>query len=118
MLMTMKRNVCLASVHKPVLGGRVGTVNLSPAAFLSRFGNPHVIADVNILFNSKRDAYDDNKVTVIWTFDTPRGPFEVRDYWWNGPDELSIAAAGNRQRLWAVRYLKSMGIPVNQPGVE
>lgn len=108
------KNVSLASVYKPVMGGRVGTVNLSPYEFFKRFGDPHVLEDANILFCDKRTAYYDNKVTTIWTFDTPRGPFEVRDYWWNGPEEMSIAAANKKQTLWAVRYLKYMGVPVNK----
>lgn len=116
MNMILKKNVCLASFYKPVSGGRIGTVNLSPQDFFNRFGNPHLLEDANILFCSKEETYEDNKVSVTWTFQTPRGPFEVRDYWWNGPNELSIAGGSNNKlRLWAIRYLKSMGIPVNQP---
>lgn len=102
------------STYKPISGGRMGTVNLSPKEFYKRFGAPSLCYNENILTHTKREAYKDNKVTVIWTFDTPRGPFEVRDYWWNGEDELSLASNTNKQRLWAISYLKSMGIPVNQ----
>jgi len=104
------KNVCLASVYRSPMGGRTGTVNLSPNGFFKRFGNPHALHEPDILHNGKDKAYDDQKVTVEWCFDTPRGPVIVRDYWWNGENEMSIAASNNRSARWVKYYLKSRNI--------
>lgn len=105
-----RNNVCLASVYRSPGGGRTGTVNRSPNGFYKIFGNPHALHEPDILHNSKAKAYDDQKVTVEWCFDTPRGPVIVRDYWWNGENELSIQAGNKRENNWIKYYLRTMQI--------
>lgn len=51
----------------------------------------------------------DNKVTMSWVFDTPSGPAVLRDYWWNGPGEWSIAARNKESFQWFIDFLKSKG---------
>jgi hypothetical protein len=105
-------NVTLAPAYTFVAGGRMATVNLSPKAFLEKFGEPQTKEEPNIITGKKVDAYRDTKVTVIWTFTTPRGPAEVRDYWWNRPNELSLASANQKQALWLAKYLRAKGVSV------
>jgi hypothetical protein len=104
------KNVCLSSVHKTPMGGRVGTLEMSPSDFCRKFGNPHVLRDVNILTHGKAKTYEDQKVSVEWCFDTPRGTAIVRDYWWNGPNEMSIQANNRKATLWIKYYLRSQGL--------
>jgi hypothetical protein len=103
-------HVCLASIYKNPLGCRRGTVHISANDFYKRFGNPHQLANENILEHTKDVAYDDNKVTAIWCFDTPRGVGIVRDYWWNGDNEMSLQANNRKVTLWLAKYLKALGI--------
>ena len=104
------KNVCLSSIYRSPFGCRAGTIEMSPHAFYGKFGDPHALHSPDILNHSKARAYYDRKVTVEWCFDTPRGPVIVRDYWWNGPDELSLEANNNRAARWAVYYLRTLGI--------
>lgn len=88
----------------PPLGGRCGTAIATHAAIFRRLGNA-----------SWSTLESDAKVTVRWYFNTPRGPAEVRDYWWNAPNEWSICAQNKKAALWLANYLRSRGI---QAGVQ
>ncbi len=57
-----------------------------------------------------------SKVTIGWTFNSPRGPVEIRDYWWNAEDEWSIAAANWKAGLWLNKYLRTLGIKASLYG--
>lgn len=101
------RNVCLASVYRPNLGCRIGTrygVTLYDLANL--IGSPHVAAPKEDWYDYTKDLYDGaGKVSAIWQIDTPRGPADLRDYWWNKRDEISIGAADHRTLLWVHRWM-------------
>ena len=107
----ISRTVALAPIKRTVLGGRVGTLHTSLEDFASRVGNPHEAAPREHWRNySGHDLIDGaGKVSAIWHLDTPRGPVEIGDYWWNNPEELSIRAKDMRAKLWAVRWLKHHG---------
>lgn len=81
-----------------VSGGRAGTATVTLDALRSILGAPHY-------------ASQNGKVTAGWVFYTPRGIAEVRDYWWNGPNEQSIGADNRRAAMWLCRYLRQLGIP-------
>lgn len=76
---------------------RIGTVHCTLAEFRAEFGAPHVLGSA------------DDKVKETWHFRTPRGPVEVRDYWWNRDGELSIAATTPKAVLWLAGYLRRVG---------
>lgn len=94
---TYTENVSLASTFKPALGGRCGTAHISLKEFASHFGEPHA-KDVG------------GKVKAIWSIDTPRGPANVRDYWWNGERELTVSAGNAKAARWAIGWLRTHGI--------
>lgn len=81
-----------------VLGGRIGTA-ISPLNVLKEaLGKPSYTDSV------------DGKVTIGWVFATPRGPAEIRDYWWNGPTEWSLASREPKAAMWLAKYLRGLGI--------
>ena len=53
--------------------------------------------------------YGGGKVTANWNFETPRGPAQVGDYWWNQPTEQSVRARSHNAALWLTRYLRRLG---------
>ena len=93
-------NVNLQRAHAMVrvLGGRCGTAVASLTDLQSALGEPTYVG-----------SYDD-KVKMGWVFNTPRGPAEVRDYWWNGPREASIAAQSFKAARWLAAHLRTLGI--------
>lgn len=91
--------------YRPVMGGRSGSAVADFEKLCELFGNPE-------MFGKYRD-YDKNKVTVAWTFSTPRGPVEIRDYWWNASGEWSIAAQSRKAAMWLCRKLRKMGVPAS-----
>lgn len=112
--MNIMHHVSISPTHKPVLGGRSGTAWISIAEFARRFG-PH----------SAQWDDPDAKVKVVWTIDTPRGPCEVRDYWWNAENEMSIAVPchdgdfgsmtysarkARKASLWVRKWLRAHGV--------
>jgi len=100
-------NVCLASEYTPAKSGRFGTAFLTLEAMGRKFGDPHVQ-------DFSEDGVDGaGKVHAIWTIDTPRGIAEVRDYWWNPKDQLSIGADNKWAFLWAKNWLRCMGVRVS-----
>ncbi len=82
-----------------VMGGRIGTSVATRAALVAALGAP---------------SYDtpsaDEKVTIGWIYKTPRGPAELRDYWWNSASEWSVAAANRKAAMWLCRFLRRQGI--------
>jgi hypothetical protein len=82
-------------------GGRYGTVRATRAQLTETFGQPLAV-----------DA--GGKVTYGWVIDTPRGQAAVRDYWWNGADEHSIAAPSRIIGRWAVRWLTHNGFTAHR----
>lgn len=81
-------------------GGRSGTAVCKTDRLREIFGEPNVVPC--------------DKVTIGWTFVTPRGPVEIRDYWWNVPDaEWSIGAPNIKAARWAAGLLRSYGIPAS-----
>lgn len=81
--------------------GRAGTCMATLADLRRAFGAPTYAGS------------DDGKVTAGWIFDTPRGPAEVRDYWWNAPDEMSIGAGSRKAAMWLARLLRRAGLPAS-----
>ena len=96
-------NVCKLTDGIVGTGGRAGTITgCTLDQFQSIFGEPH-------------ETGIDGKITRLWYFQTPRGIVAVYDYWWNGPNELSIGlrngALGDiRAKRWAVRYFREHGL--------
>jgi hypothetical protein len=90
-----------APLNTAVMGGRVGTARATRTQL-----------DVLLGLPSYRYSADegDGKVTIGWVFKTPRGPAEIRDYWWNGPTEWSIAAPNHKAGLWLAAYLRRLGL--------
>jgi hypothetical protein len=88
-------NVCLSPVLRSVVGhGRCGTAVITLAELESRLGAPHLLGS------------GDDKITARWHLDTPRGPVEISDYWWNGPREQSIRGS-YRACLWAAAWMRN-----------
>lgn len=85
-----------------ILGGRAGTVIASKTQLVEHFDKP-----------LKVHSFDE-KVTMRWLIETPRGPVEIRDYWWNGPKEWSIGAMGRKETKWAIRFLRSKSIKAGE----
>lgn len=79
----------------PEPSGRYGTARLTLDDMRRLFGPPHA-------------AGDGDKVTAVWHFSTPRGNVEVRDYWWNHVDELSICGQ-RRPAIWLAAYFRRHG---------
>jgi len=77
---------------------RMGTCFASLEQFEKVFGEPD------------EQGSADDKVTKSWHFDTVRGRVTVRDYWWNGLNELSIAAAEWKAALWMAACLRRIGL--------
>jgi len=97
-------NVSLASAYKGTFGCRRGTVFETLDGFARKFGNPHVE-------DFSEDGLDGaGKVHAIWTVETPRGIVEVRDYWWNPKDQLSIGAPNGLAALWCRAWLRLHGV--------
>lgn len=88
---------------EPVMGWRSGTVTATIGQLESALGP---VQDLG-------ESYADGKVTKRWGFMSPRGPFEVRDYWWNGPNEWSLATPGRKVGVWARTYLRARGLDVS-----
>ena len=102
MLAPIIKNVRLASTWKPA-GSRQGTLFCSLEEFAKRVGSPHVK-------DFSKDGIDGaGKVHAAWTIDTPRGPVEIHDYWWNPSNQLSIGASDSRAALWCRAWLRLHG---------
>lgn len=86
------------------MGHRIGTAVAEYSQLVSLLGEP-------VIYGPYRDyEYNNNKVTCAFSVNTPRGKCEVRDYWWNGANEWSIAAESRKAALWAARLLRRNGI--------
>ena len=97
------KNVCLASTFKNTNSYRLGTLFESIESFARKTGNPHVN-------NFSKEGIDGaGKVHVIWQIQTPRGIGEIRDYWWNPKEQLSICAPNRIVFLWIKGWLKAFG---------
>ncbi len=81
--------------------GRVGTCMAPEAELVKRFGPPQPV------------KVFDEKVTKSWYVKTPRGTVAIRDYWWNGKNEWSIAAKDNKAAKWGIRFLRFAGLQAN-----
>lgn len=95
---------------------RMGTLVANTYDLVRIFGEPTYDkigeaenGEVNILKDLEGNQWLNDRVTVGWLFHTPRGMFEVRDYWWNPKGTWSIAARNRKELLWALAYLKSLG---------
>lgn len=105
--------VTLRTVSADMVGsGRMGTASISLEDFAKVFGPPERTTDEpdKLVMPDGAVVYDSPKVTAEWFFDTPRGVVCVRDYWWNGPRELSIASTRWRAALWVAAFLRRKGI--------
>jgi len=90
----VKQNVKLIG-SRSIMSGRSGTVLASISDLIRVFGSPI------------KQSYFDDKVTMAWYFQTPRGPVEVRDYWWNVKGvEWSIATENRKAVKWLKRFLQ------------
>ena len=97
--------------------GRHGTIPLSLEAFAARMGDPHEqVARAHWRDYDGHPRLDGaGKVSAIWIFETPRGPVEVGDYWWNAENELSIRGTPTTHRkafLWFRRWCRESGVPL------
>lgn len=63
---------------------------------------------VKLLGEPDRSGSPDEKVTIQWFLNTPRGLVCVRDYWWNRPGEWSLAGP-RKATLWAAAFLRTLG---------
>lgn len=104
----VRDNVCLASTAASLNGScRTGTrygVTLHDLA--KRLGNPHEAAPVEDWYDYDKDLVDGaGKVSASWHITTPRGVVEIRDYWWNKRDEMSLASVDPRAVIWVHRWL-------------
>ena len=107
MISPIIRNVALATAEqsKNTTGScRRGTCYTGLHKFASRFGNPH---ESNFSENGLDGA---GKVHAIWYVATPRGVVAIRDYWWNGAEEMSIAADNRKAALWCRAWLRNHGV--------
>lgn len=77
--------------------GRLGTAVATRAQVEALFGESHI---------TPGGSYD--KVRFGWYIKTPRGVACLRDYWWNLPNELTIAGPP-RACMWVAAYLRSRG---------
>jgi hypothetical protein len=91
-------NVSLHSGPAEIGGGRIGTVKADQSRLVNLFGPPRPV------------RCSDGKVTKRWVFMTPRGLIEIRDYWWNRPNEWSLSAQDRKAGLWLRRFLKGFDI--------
>ena len=82
-------------------GSRIGTAIIERPDIFSILGTPT---------HDWRAEPMDEKVTLCWVFQTPRGPAEVRDYWWNASNEWSIAAQRPSAARFLAKHLRSLGI--------
>lgn len=134
MSLTVQRNVCLmsADAHQAMrrgnlwfermqsiplrwrCGGRCGTIRLTLEQFAKRIGDPHEAAPQEQWRKYKTHGliHGDGKISALWHFETPRGPVEVSDYWWNAKDELSVRAPDVRAVRWFRRWCKEHDIPM------
>jgi hypothetical protein len=78
--------------------GRLGTAVATRAEVEALFGPSHITVDGS-----------DDKVRFGWYIKTPRGTACLRDYWWNLPNELTIAGPP-RACMWVAAYFRSHGI--------
>jgi hypothetical protein len=92
--------VTKAPSHFPCLSGRLGTVEATLAEFAAQFGPPQL----------RHPKGPDTKVTQCWTFRTPRGFANVRDYWWNGTRELSVDGQNGKAALHLRAWLRRHGL--------
>ena len=110
MYQSIINNVCLASIAKFSPGGRSGTVFATKEQLATKLGDPH-----------EQDWSEEGidgagKVHFTYTIDTPRGPVEIGDYWWNPKDQQSIRGPW-WACLWAMKWLRihgfrtEMGVP-------
>lgn len=85
-------------------GGRLGTVNATLDDMVTAFGTPDEVT-------AHPDGLDGaGKVFFIYYFMTPRGGVQVRDYWWNAHDELSIAGDNDAAGMWLARFMRDHGM--------
>jgi len=98
-------NVSLSNIFKSIPGScRRGTVFISLSEFGRKFGDPHIS-------NFSNDGvHGDEKIHAMWTVDTPRGPVNIYDYWWNPKAQLSIGAKDKYSFLWCKGWLKMHGV--------
>lgn len=90
------RSVSLADEARDTVGsGRSGSVYATVEDTTTRLGAPTVQYGVNAV------CFDD-KVTVEWHFDTPRGPAVLHDFWWNHRGVLSLR--GNPKAVQWLRF--------------
>jgi hypothetical protein len=83
-----------------VLGGRWSTARATRDQLVAALGAP-----------TWEDEFGD-KVKVRWVFSTPAGNAEVRDYWWNGEGEWTIAAENHNAAMLFAGFLRDLGIAV------
>jgi hypothetical protein len=88
-------NVTLAPFETNVGASRMATVFADEHTLRTLFGMP--------VHPQPEDV--DSRVTKIWTFETPRGLANLRDYWWNRSDEWSVAARDRRAARWLRRHV-------------
>lgn len=93
------------TLHNTLGGFRQGTAMIDREAIFDLLGSPQE--------DWREKEHLDNKVKLMWYFDTPRGPAQVRDYWWNGDNEWTIAATNHKAALHMARYLRRLGVPAS-----
>lgn len=104
------QNVTRAHPCAVVMGWRVGSLHLDRQSLENSIGEPsreYGQEEVTDIFGNK--SFDSPKVSVTWVFKSPRGYFEIRDYWWNPKGVWSIAAASDKAALWARSFARSLG---------
>jgi hypothetical protein len=104
--MTTYANNHVKNLHqyKSILGGRIDTLWIDFDELNSRFVRTHW-----------PETYIDGKVTMGFQFETPRGPIEITDYWWNKIGfEWSVRSQDPRSVIWLVKFLRGIGVPFSR----
>lgn len=86
-------------------GHRLGTALIERDKIFALLGKP--------THDWRGQEHDDGKVTIVWVFQTPRGQAELRDYWWNGQNEWSIAAQNIHAARFLAKHLRAIGAPAS-----
>ncbi len=103
----------LRKISAPCMGHRIGTCRAELTTLCCLLGDPsHDWRGTQDRIPLATGGYfiDTPKVTLTWIFQTPRGPAEIRDYWWNAATEWTIAAQNHKAALWLAKYLRSLGL--------
>lgn len=103
----IREYVAIAPCRREIQSGRVGTLYMGFAE--EGKGMSGLQAAQRVFGQPVCGQSGDCKVTMSWHFDTPRGPVEVSDYWWNKWNELSIRSKSKKAAMWFCASMRQRG---------